>query len=271
VNRVYTELGGIVIGCRHSGGLLRIDVCDSGIGIPQDQRRNIFGEFYRIAGPEQSGHGGLGLGLAIVDRLSCLLDHPIALTSHLGKGSRFSISVPLIATRRVPTKSLVIPEQVSDPVAGKVVVVVDDDALVLDGMRGVLRSWGCNVVSAHSAGAALAALSERERPPDLIVSDYRLVGGETGYEVIERLRRAFGAAIPAFLISGDAAPERLREASASGYYLLPKPVLPINLRATVSKLLMPPGVERTDGATRHGDWLSVRQAGVGPTPALPPQ
>ncbi len=104
-------------------------------------------------------------------------------------------------------------------------------------MRGVLKGWGCDVVTAASEDAALAALSKAERPPDIIISDYRLNDGKTGFDVIERIRRTFGAPIPAFLISGDTAPERLREARASGYYLLHKPVLPITLRAVVSQLL----------------------------------
>ena len=90
----YTERGGVVIGCRHRNGRLRIDVCDSGIGIPEDQRRNIFGEFYQLGGGERDRRGGLGLGLAIVDRLCGLLDHPIELTSSVGRGSRFSVLVP---------------------------------------------------------------------------------------------------------------------------------------------------------------------------------
>ena len=90
----YTERGGVVVGCRHRNGRLRIDVCDSGIGIPEDQRRNIFGEFYQLEAGRRDRRGGLGLGLAIVDRLCRLLDHPIELTSSVGRGSRFSVSVP---------------------------------------------------------------------------------------------------------------------------------------------------------------------------------
>src|SRR4030095_10958696 len=113
--------------------------------------------------------------------------------------------------------------------------VLDDDALVLEGMRGILKSWGCSVVAATSEDTALAALSER--PPDIIISDYRLEDGKTGFDVIEGIRRAFGTPIPAFLISGDTAPERLREARASGYYLLHKPVLPITLLSVITQLL----------------------------------
>jgi CheY-like chemotaxis protein len=120
---------------------------------------------------------------------------------------------------------------------GKLVMVIDDNELVRNGTRGLLKSWGCLVVTAESEDAAMAKLAEHGRRPDLIISDYHLANGKVGFELIDRLRRACGAQIPAFLISGDTAPERLREASASGYYLLHKPILPITLRSVVSQLL----------------------------------
>jgi CheY-like chemotaxis protein/anti-sigma regulatory factor (Ser/Thr protein kinase) len=232
----YTDRGGVVIGCRHRNGRLRIDVCDSGIGIPEDQRRNIFGEFYQVDGGEKDRRGGLGLGLAIVDRLCGLLDHPIELTSRVGRGSRFSVLIPSApaGTAQAP---LDVPQALVDSEHGKLVMVIDDNELVRDGTRGLLKSWGCLVATAESEGVAMAKLAEHGRPPDLIISDYHLAHGKTGFELIDRLRRACGAQIPAFLISGDTAPERLREARASGYYLLQKPVLPITLRAVVSQLL----------------------------------
>jgi CheY-like chemotaxis protein len=150
--------------------------------------------------------------------------------------------------------------------------VVDDDALVLEGMRGVLTSWGCRVVTASSDSAALASLLECQRPPDLIISDYRLAGGRTGFEAIERLRSAFGAQVPAFLISGDTAPERLREASASGFHLLHKPVLPITLRATVNQLLKDrEDAERNMETDAVSGPASVEQPAATPTPASPPR
>ena len=154
---------------------------------------------------------------------------------------------------------------------GKSVVVIDDDALVLDGMRGVLKGWGCSVVTAISEDTALAALSEGGRPPDIIISDYRLGDGKTGFDVIERIRRAFGTPIPAFFISGDTAPERLREASASGYYLLHKPVLPITLRSVVTQLLKDyEEAERaTEPAVPHDQPTAPQPAAASsPTPLL---
>jgi two-component system, sensor histidine kinase len=152
------------------------------------------------------------------------------------------------------------------------VVVIDDDALVLDGMRGVLKSWGCSVVTATSDVTALAALAEGERLPDIIISDYRLSDGKTGFEVIERIRHALGMRIPAFLISGDTAPERLREARASGYYLLHKPVLPITLRSVVSQLLK----DHEEAGRGAEVSLSLGQPSVqgtaaAPSPAIPLQ
>jgi len=117
------------------------------------------------------------------------------------------------------------------------IMVIDDNELVRIGMRGLLKSWGCLVVTAESEDTAMAKLADHVGRPDLIISDYHIAQGKAGFELIDRLRRACGAQIPAFLISGDTAPERLREASASGYYLLHKPILPITLRSVVSQLL----------------------------------
>ena len=231
----YTARGGVVIGCRRRGNRLRVDVCDSGPGIPQDQRQHIFREFYQLGEPD--GRAGLGLGLSIVDRLGQLLKHPVELASHSGKGSRFSIWIPLVAAQRTTAGAVAPPAMVTDPARGRLVVVLDDDALVLDGMRGLLQSWGCHVVTGASDTAALAQLGQDGRRADLIISDYRLANGRTGVEAIERLRDVIGAPVPAFLMSGDTGPELLREASARGYRLVHKPVLPMELRTTLNRLL----------------------------------
>jgi signal transduction histidine kinase/integral membrane sensor domain MASE1 len=233
----YTASGGIVIGCRRRGGQLRIEVWDSGPGIPKDQHQNIFAEFHQLGDPQHERRSGLGLGLAIVDRLCRLLDHQIELTSALGTGSRFSVIVPLVAAQALTAEPKASVHAALGSISGKLVVVIDDDALVLDSMGGLLRSWGCDVVTAASAHVALAGLAERDRTPDLIISDYRLSDGQNGIEAIEKLREAFNLSIPAFLISGDTAPEPLREARASGYHLLHKPVRPRALRAMLGPFL----------------------------------
>jgi signal transduction histidine kinase len=233
----YTVRGGIVVGCRRRGRELRFEVRDSGPGIAREQQRHIFDEFYQLGDPARAPRGGLGLGLAIVDRLGQLLGHAVDVQSTPGRGSCFSVTVPRASARSETVASPAAPAPLGDPLRGKLVVVIDDEALVRDGMRGILGNWGCEVIDAESAAAALAQVAGEDRRPDLIISDYRLADGESGIEAIARLRAAVGQAVPAFLISGDTAPERLREAGASGHQLLSKPVPPMKLRAVVSQLL----------------------------------
>jgi signal transduction histidine kinase/CheY-like chemotaxis protein len=236
----YTERGGILVGCRHSGDALRMEVWDSGIGIPEDHRQNIFREFYQVGGA-RAGGAGLGLGLAIVDRLCRLLGHRLELTSTQGKGSRFSITAPRAPAQVEPAEIPHPLRAVIRPFTGKFIVVIDDDRLVLDGVCGLLRGWGCQVSASTSSGAALASLFDLHEKPDLIISDHHFTHGETGIAVIERLRHTFNAPIPALLITGDISVERKQEAEAGGYEMLQKPVPPMTLRATMSEILKPRG------------------------------
>jgi signal transduction histidine kinase/CheY-like chemotaxis protein len=232
----YTERGGIVIGCRRRGEQLRIEVWDSGVGIPKDRQREIFQEFFQLANPERDRTKGLGLGLAIVERLARLLNHRLDLASTPGKGSVFAIELPRVEARLATDAAPVTPA-VPGALDNVFVLVVDDEAMVREGMRGLLAGWGCHVVTAGSGEEAMARLEEHERMPDLIISDYRLPGGETGIDAIQRIQASLPEDIPALLISGDTAPERLVEAQASGYHLLHKPVQPAKLRALLSRVL----------------------------------
>jgi CheY-like chemotaxis protein len=164
--------------------------------------------------------------------------------STLGKGSCFSVAIPLVASRTEDAKAPAPADATLDVSHDKLVVVIDDDPLVLEGMRGLLRSWGCRVVVSATDAAALTSLAALEQPPDLIISDYLLSDGKTGIEAIERLRAAFGSPIPAFLVSGDISPERLQEARAGGYHLQHKPVEPMVLRAMLNQLLKKAKVDR---------------------------
>lgn len=232
----YTAHGGVVVGCRKDGGMLRIDVCDTGEGIPEDKQKEIFAEFYQLDTPDRERLGGLGLGLSIVDRLAQLLGHTIKLSSKPGKGSRFSVFVSA-ADKRCGIEEATTTPAVADRVKGKLIVVMDDDALVREGMRGILSSWGCRVVTAASDKDALTQLIDGETQPDLIISDYRLADGHNGISAIAHLRGKLGGRIPAFLVSGDTGPERLREVNASGHQLLHKPLSPMTLRTVVNRLL----------------------------------
>lgn len=234
----YTHRGGLVVGCRRRDNSLRIEVWDNGTGIPADQQDKIFGEFYRLGEPDRDRRAGLGLGLAIVDRLCRLLDHPVHVRSILGKGSVFAVTVPMAKSRIMKTSAVpaLAPHQL-DLSNGKLVVVIDDDPLVLEGMGGLFRSWGCKVIAAETDIKALKGLVAADHLPDLIISDYYLSEGRTGLEAIAKLRDALSAQIPAFLISGDTNSKPQREAKAKGCHLLHKPVDPMALRAMFNQVI----------------------------------
>jgi signal transduction histidine kinase len=242
----YTLRGGIIVGCRRRGEMLRIDVWDSGPGIPEDQKQNIFGGFSQLPAPEPNRYGGLGLGLAIVDRLRLLLNHQIDLASTVGRGSRFAIMVPMADAGVTSTEPVDSPAAFA--VEGKVILVIADAPMVLEGTGGLLGKWGYSVLTAGSDEAALARLAERQQRPDLVISDYHLANGKTGCRAIEQINAAFGSSIPAILISGDTAPEPLRDAQDRGYTLLHKPVEPMRLRAVIHELFRDHDDRRDTGA-----------------------
>ena len=244
----YTLRGGIIVGCRRRGEMLRIEVWDSGPGIPEDQKQNIFGEFFQLPAPERNQYGGLGLGLAIVDRLRVLLNHQIDLASTVGRGSRFAILVPMADECVTSTEPVDSPHPAAFAIEGKVILVIGDAPIVLEGTGGLLGKWGYSVLTAGSDEAALIRLAERQQRPDLIISDYHLASGKTGIRAIEQINAAFGSSIPAILISGDTAPEPLRDAKDRGYILLHKPVDPMRLRAVMHEFFRDHDDRRDAGA-----------------------
>jgi signal transduction histidine kinase/CheY-like chemotaxis protein len=232
----YTDRGKIVLGARRSGGSVRIEVWDSGRGIPKDKHREIFQEFRQLDNPQRDRRKGLGLGLAIVERLVKLLDHPLELRSQLGRGSVFAVTVP-----RGRREDFVPGEAdgqivVDRDVANSLILVVDDEPDVRDSMMALLGKWRCEVIAAESCDEMLGKLISVKRMPDLIVSDYRLKGGENGIEVVARLREEFNAQVPALLITGETGMEQLREAEESGLHVLHKPLNPSRLRALIANL-----------------------------------
>lgn len=232
----YTLRGGIIVGCRRRGETLRIEVWDTGPGIPEDQKQKIFGEFFQVPAQERNRSGGLGLGLAIVDRLRLLLNHQIDLASTVGRGSRFAIEVPMVDECVAPTAPVDSPYPGAFPAEGKLILVIADTPMVKEGTGGLLGNWGYSVLTAGSDEAALIRLAECQQRPDLIISDYHLARGKTGIRAIEEISAALGSSIPAILISGDTAVEPLRDAKDRGYTLLHKPVDPMRLRAVMHEL-----------------------------------
>lgn len=229
----YTDKGRILIGCRRVGGTVRIQVWDTGRGIPEGQIKAIFEEFHQVGNLGRDRRQGLGLGLSIVDRLALLLHHPISVRSTLGRGSVFEIVVPM--TDGVEMVDELSAERVLDG-AGRHVLVIDDDPAVLDGIRQYLAQHGFCVSAAADRETALTLLTPQQ-PPQLIIADYRLGGEETGADVIGNLRNVFGNMVPGIILTGDTSPERIREASRSGFLLLHKPVAPTDLSAAVQNAL----------------------------------
>ncbi|HZZ70279.1 MAG TPA: hybrid sensor histidine kinase/response regulator [Phenylobacterium sp.] len=235
----YTQAGGVLVGARRRGaGGVSLEVWDSGPGIADDQREAIFEEFYQLSNPDRDRAKGLGLGLAIVRRLTDILGHRLSLDSRPGRGSVFRLAMPRAAAAEAVAQA----EEVStalaaaDPRAG-VIVAIDDEAAIRTAMAELLRSWGHRVIAVGGGEEAFARLAAEGVIPDMIVCDYRLPGGEDGVAVIRRLQAAYGSDLPAILVTGDTAADRIREAQASGYPLLHKPLSHARLRATVTSLL----------------------------------
>ena len=231
----YTTQGSVMIGCRKRHKRLTIEVRDSGIGIPQESLDSIFEEFYQLDNPERDREKGLGLGLAIVSRLAKLLQHPVRVTSRLGQGTVVSVDLPLCEPLELTATTMQAEQKEYSLLTGTMVLVIDDDTLVRKGMKGLLRSWGCESLVVASANEALTQLKSRNYRPNFIVADYRLQKGATGADAIECVQACLPQRVPAMLITGDTAPERLREAEASGYPLLHKPINPAELYAHLSK------------------------------------
>lgn len=230
----YTERGGVVVGCRRRNARVLIEVWDSGSGIPEDRQQDIFEEFVQLHNPERARGNGLGLGLAIVERVARLLDCPLSLRSRPQQGSVFGISVAQSAPGAAMQDQRDPGRRTLSGLLHGVVAVIDDEEEILTAMRGLLTSWGLSVVTATTGCAALAQL---DTAPGVLLCDYRLRDSETGLNVIEKFRAAFDTAIPAVLITGDTAPESVRAIKASGHALLYKPVRPAKLRALLSKIL----------------------------------
>jgi signal transduction histidine kinase/CheY-like chemotaxis protein len=232
----YTDRGRVILGARRSGGSVRIEVWDSGRGIPKDKHREIFQEFRQLDNPERDRRKGLGLGLAIVERLVKLLDHTLELRSQLGKGSVFTVTVSRGRREEFVPGEADGQIVVDRDVANSLILVIDDEPDVRDSMVALLAKWRCEVVVAGSCAQMLEKLISVQRMPDLIVSDYRLGAQESGIEVIARLREEFNSQVPALLITGDTGIEQLREAEESGLHVLHKPLNPSRLRALIATL-----------------------------------
>lgn len=229
----YTEQGGVLVACRRHGTQAVLEVWDTGIGIEPAQQTEVFREFHQLGNPERDARKGLGLGLAISDGLAHTLNHGLSLVSVPLRGSVFRLKLP-IAYATLPDKESAVAFGKTGSLDVRV-LVVDDDEAVRAAMLHLLRNWGCECEAVESIEAALAMA--KTFIPDVVVSDYRLREQRTGAEAITALRAMLGDTLPALLITGDTAPERLREAQASGIPLLHKPLSPGDLHRGLMEVL----------------------------------
>jgi signal transduction histidine kinase/ActR/RegA family two-component response regulator len=234
----YTVNGRVLVGARRRGRSIRIEVYDNGPGVPEDALDDIFLEFHQLGNPERDRRKGLGLGLAIVKRLADLLGHRVDVRSVVGYGSRFSITVPVSGEARTSAPRAPSATALGADLHGTRVLVLDDEVSVLDAMSSLLERWGCEVTTTSTPEEAEASVESGASLPDILIVDYRLRRHASGIETIAHLHGVAGSRIPALVITGDTAPDRLREAQQSGYPLLHKPVKPAQLRTVMLQLIL---------------------------------
>ena len=235
----YTENGRILGAARRRGEQLRIEVYDTGPGVPEQDLQDIFLEFHQLGNPERDRQQGLGLGLAIVKRLATLLEHRIEVSSSVGKGSCFRLIVPLSqeTPRPVAASDVTTYRSFGTELQDRHILVLDDDVDILKAMGQLLESWGCRVTTAPTPEQALNELQAPNPQPDLLIADYRLRNKVSGLDTAKELQQLTAEPLPVLIITGDTAPDRLREAERSGFPLLHKPVQPAKLRSAMRHLI----------------------------------
>ncbi len=217
----YTVRGGLLVTCRKRGEHAVLEVWDTGIGITPEHQQEVFREFHQLGNPERDRQKGLGLGLSIADGLARTLGHELTLFSTPQRGSVFRLTLPIAGEAPAAAHGQALHK--IQTLSARV-LVIDDDEAVRIGMHHLLRNWGCQCETAESIEEALALA--RIHAPDVVISDYRLREQRTGLEAIAAMRKLLGDTLPALLLTGDTAPDRLRETQASGIALLHKPVSP---------------------------------------------
>lgn len=243
----YTPSGTVLLSCRpvRGGGMARIQVWDSGLGIAPEHHEAVFKDYFQVANPVRENSMGQGLGLHIVALIASLLGLSVQLRSNLGCGSRFTIDVPLAPTPadqpgRVEPAAAELPLPLPQH---RMVLVLEDDRLSREAVGSLLQSWGFSVRTADTLAVALQQM-EDEGPPDLVVSDYRLAEWVNGIDAVRQLRAAANRPIPACLMSGTSTPALVQAAREVGLTLLQKPVRPAKLRSLLRRLLESPGQDQ---------------------------
>jgi CheY-like chemotaxis protein len=240
--RRYTPDGGVLVGCRRRGDRVAIQVIDTGIGIAPEDQKIVFEEFKRLGKRGKGTKRGLGLGLAIVDRIAKLLDHEVRMRSEIDRGSVFEVLVPLAnpADARPAVVSL-IDKAPASSLDGTIILCVDNEHTILEGMQGLLSKWGASPLIANNSEDAVEHLrklgSNGGGYPSILLVDYHLDDDVTGIEVIEELRAHAQTDIPAIIVTADHSQSVRDKIRGSGHPVLHKPIKPAALRALMSRIL----------------------------------
>ena len=237
----YTESGRIEVSAEVTAGdEVSIRVSDTGMGIPLEQQEKIFQEFVQLNNPERDRQKGLGLGLSVCRRLAALLGHELTVESEPGRGSVFSLSLPL-GQQTEPDIAAPASGDISASsavaFAGVKVLLVEDDAMVRDSTVQLLKGWGCEVRACINASEALIFVEEDSEWPDILISDYRLPGDINGQQLSARIKAQLIPGLPVLMITGDTAPERIKALADEGITALHKPVKPGFLRNAMRQSL----------------------------------
>ncbi len=238
----YTPQGGVLLGCRRAGAVLRIEIWDSGIGIPTAQLQEIFEEYRQIDNVARERSRGLGLGLSIVQRLGELLKHQVRVRSWPGRGSVFSIDVPIAPARGLPGLAVVAPLASVSPLdCAGTILLIEDDPDIRQLLQTFLTGEGHNVLTAPDSATALSLIAA-VGPPDLILTDYNLPGTMNGVALVNILRAQCNRALPAIIITGDISSATLRNIADHGCTQLNKPMKLSELTTAIRTLLVPRAV-----------------------------
>jgi Na+/proline symporter/signal transduction histidine kinase len=232
----YTRRGRVLLGCRRRGDAICIEVWDSGRGIPQEKQKEIFEEFRRLEYDDDQERG-LGLGLAIADRIGKMLGHPLSVRSWPGRGSVFAISVPVGDEAAASLPRPAAPDLAKDRLAGRRVLCMENEPAVLAGIEALLSSWGCHTVAVRDRESAMSWVRRAEAAPDILLVDYHLDRGESGLELAEEMQELWGSRVPSIVITADHTQGAQTAATARGCQRLRKPVKPAALRAVMNSML----------------------------------
>lgn len=229
----YTPSGRVLVGARRRGANLRIEIWDTGLGIPANQQHLVFREFQRLQQGAKVARG-LGLGLSIVERISRVLGHPVALRSRPGDGTVFTVNVPLAPSVAAEQPSVPLPTQPLTGLEGLTVLAIDNEPAIIKGMQQLLGGWGCTVLAADSLETAVTTLAHSVQTPRVLIADFHLDQGD-GLTAIITLRERLREQVPAILLTADRSPAVRQLAEAAGIHVLNKPLKPAALRALLTR------------------------------------